>query len=222
MQKIWDFLTTRTSLAVIGWVAFAALLFVAARLLQWPASLPWIVLGIALAVGAAIWLFRRWRHARKAKQIGDMLEQQADKPVPDATQRQETEVIRKRLLDAIATIKGSKLGQLSGSAALYELPWYMIIGNPAAGKSTAIASSGLQFPFADSKVVQGVGGTRNCDWFFTTEGILLDTAGRYSVVDQDRAEWFGFLDLLKKHRRKAPINGVIISVSIAELTRNRP
>jgi type VI secretion system protein ImpL len=142
--------------------------------------------------------------------------------VPDATQRQETEVIRKRLLEAIATIKGSKLGQLSGSAALYELPWYMIIGNPAAGKSTAIASSGLQFPFADSKVVQGVGGTRNCDWFFTTEGILLDTAGRYSVVDHDRAEWFGFLDLLKKHRRKAPINGVIIAVSIAELTRNRP
>ncbi|MFL6636601.1 MAG: type VI secretion system membrane subunit TssM, partial [Massilia sp.] len=192
MQKIWDFLTARASLTVIGWAAFAALLFVAARLLQWPATLPWIVLGIALAVGAAIWLFRRWRHARKATQIGDMLEQQAsqqdNRPVPDATQRQETEVIRKRLLDAIATIKGSKLGQFSGSAALYELPWYMIIGNPAAGKSTAIASSGLQFPFADSKVVQGVGGTRNCDWFFTTEGILLDTAGRYSVVDQDRAE----------------------------------
>jgi type VI secretion system protein ImpL len=226
MQKIWHFLTARTSLTVIGWVAFAALLFVAARLLQWPPALPWIVLGAALLVGAALWLWRRWRHARKAGQIGAMLEdqarQQADQPVPDATQRQETEVIRKRLLEAIATIKGSKLGQLSGSAALYELPWYMIIGNPAAGKSTAIASSGLQFPFADSKVVQGVGGTRNCDWFFTTEGILLDTAGRYSVVDQDRAEWFGFLDLLKKHRRRAPINGVIIAVSIAELTRNRP
>ncbi|WP_322403966.1 type VI secretion system membrane subunit TssM [Massilia luteola] len=226
MQKIWHFLTARTSLTVIGWAAFAALLFAAARLLQWPPALPWIVLGAALLVGAALWLWRRWRHARKAGQIGAMLEQQAgpqaDQPVADATQRQETEVIRKRLLDAIATIKGSKLGQLSGSAALYELPWYMIIGNPAAGKSTAIASSGLQFPFADSKVVQGVGGTRNCDWFFTTEGILLDTAGRYSVVDQDRAEWFGFLDLLKKHRRKAPINGVIIAVSIAELTRNRP
>jgi type VI secretion system protein ImpL len=226
MQKIWHFLTARTSLTVIGWAAFAALLFAAARLLQWPPALPWIVLGAALLVGAALWLWRRWRHARKAGRIGAMLEQQAspqaDQPVADATQRQETEVIRKRLLDAIATIKGSKLGQLSGSAALYELPWYMIIGNPAAGKSTAIASSGLQFPFADSKVVQGVGGTRNCDWFFTTEGILLDTAGRYSVVDQDRAEWFGFLDLLKKHRRKAPINGVIIAVSIAELTRNRP
>jgi type VI secretion system protein ImpL len=70
--------------------------------------------------------------------------------------------------------------------------------------------------------VQGVGGTRNCDWFFTTDGILLDTAGRYSVQEGDRAEWFSFLDLLKKHRRRAPINGIIIAVSVAELTGGPP
>ena len=223
MQKTWEFLTSRRSLIVIGWLAFAITLFLAAALLQWPANVPWTVLAVALVFGAIVWLWRRHRRRKAAGQLGDMLEQQAQVPVKqDAVHRQETEVIRKRLLDAIGTIKSSKLGQLSGDAALYELPWYMVIGNPAAGKSTAIASSGLQFPFADTKVVHGVGGTRNCDWFFTTEGILLDTAGRYSVVDEDRAEWFGFLDLLKKHRKKAPINGVVIAVSIAELTRNRP
>ncbi|WEF35895.1 type VI secretion system membrane subunit TssM [Pseudoduganella chitinolytica] len=223
MQKTWEILTSRRSLIVIGWLAFAATLFIAATLLQWPASVPWTVMAVALVFGAIVWLWRRYRRRQRADQLGDMLEQQAKVPVQaDAVHRQETEVIRKRLLEAIGTIKSSKLGQLSGDAALYELPWYMVIGNPAAGKSTAIASSGLQFPFADSKVVHGVGGTRNCDWFFTTEGILLDTAGRYSVVDEDRAEWFGFLDLLKKYRKKAPINGVIIAVSIAELTRNRP
>ena len=55
------------------------------------------------------------------------------------------------MLAAIETIKTSKLGLKSGAAALYELPWYMIIGNPAAGKSSAILHSGLQFPFADGK-----------------------------------------------------------------------
>mgnify|MGYP006870381773 CR=1 FL=1 len=30
---------------------------------------------------------------------------------------------------------------------------------------------------------------------------MLDTAGRYSVVDEHRGEWFGFLDLLKNHIR---------------------
>jgi type VI secretion system protein ImpL len=70
--------------------------------------------------------------------------------------------------------------------------------------------------------VQGVGGTRNCDWFFTTDGILLDTAGRYSVFEADRAEWFSFLDLLRRHRRRAPINGIIIAVSVAELAGGSP
>jgi type VI secretion system protein ImpL len=223
MQKFWLFLTQRRTLIVIGWLAFAALLFLASALLQWPPSVPWIVLAIALVFGAIVWYWRYRKTQRAAGKLGDMLEQQASKPVKaDPAQRQETEALRTRMLDAIGTIKNSKLGQTSGNAALYELPWYMIIGNPAAGKSTAVASSGLQFPFADSKIVQGVGGTRNCDWFFTTDGILLDTAGRYSVVDEDRGEWFGFLDLLKKYRKKAPINGIIIAVSVAELTRNRP
>ncbi|WP_317205442.1 type VI secretion system membrane subunit TssM [Janthinobacterium sp.] len=224
MQRFWHFLTQRSILMVIGAIAFAALLLLSAALLEIPFIWAFAVLGAVLLAAALLWYVRRRRRARQAAQFGDMLEQQTAKTAPkaDPAQRQETELIRQRMLEAITTIKTSKLGETSGEAALYELPWYMVIGNPAAGKSTAIASSGLQFPFADSKIVQGIGGTRNCDWFFTTDGILLDTAGRYSVNDEDRVEWFGFLDLLKKNRKKAPINGIIIAVSVAELTGNRP
>lgn len=222
MHTTWQFLTTRTSLLVIGWLAFAALLLIGATLLEVPISYALGVLLVAFSLGILVWLWRRRRRLRDAAALGGMLTGQVNNAPVNPAQRQEHDVLKKRMLDAIATIKGSKLGQLSGDAAIYELPWYMVIGNPAAGKSTAIASSGLQFPFADTKVVQGVGGTRNCDWFFTTDGILLDTAGRYSVVDEDRAEWFGFLGLLKKYRKKAPINGIIIAVSVAELTGNRP
>jgi type VI secretion system protein ImpL len=130
----------------------------------------------------------------------------------------EVAVLRKSVLEAIHTIKTSKLGLVRGAAALYELPWYMIIGNPAAGKSSAVSNSGLQFPLAGSKAASGAAGTRNCEWFFTTDGILLDTAGRYAVEEGERAEWFSFLDLLRRHRRRAPINGIIIAVSVAELT----
>ncbi|GAB3375700.1 type VI secretion system membrane subunit TssM [Massilia agri] len=224
MQSLRQTLTSRPALSLAGLLALAALLWIATALLGLPPAWAWAIFLLAvLGVGAG-WLWRRYRGKQAGVQLGDMLEQQASSAAPKANpaQRQEQEEIRTRMLDAIATIKGSKLGQLSGDAALYELPWYMIIGNPAAGKSTAIASSGLQFPFADSKIVHGVGGTRNCDWFFTTDGILIDTAGRYSVQEEDRAEWFGFLSLLKKYRKKAPINGVIIAASVAELTGNRP
>jgi type VI secretion system protein ImpL len=224
MHRIRDILTSRTAFLIYGWTAFAAFLLLAAVLLELPYTLAFAVLGGALLLGLVVWLWRVWRARRAAGRLGNMLEQQAaaTPAKADPAPRHETEALRKRMVEAIQTIKTSKLGLHSGSAALYELPWYMIIGNPAAGKSTAIANSGLQFPLAGSRIVQGVGGTRNCDWFFTTDGILLDTAGRYAVNEEDRAEWFGFLGLLKKYRKKAPINGIIMAVSIAELTGKRP
>lgn len=71
--------------------------------------------------------------------------------------------------ESIQLIRKSKLGDKKGNAALYELPWYMVIGNPAAGKSSAIYNSGLKFPFEETHqkmVSAGLSGTRNCDWFF--------------------------------------------------------
>jgi type VI secretion system protein ImpL len=226
MQRIWYFLTDTRTLALIGFAALAAFLFIGADSLEIAAVWVGILLGTVFIIWLSAKLFKRWKAKKASDNLGTMLEQQTNKPVSqaDGLKHSDVEAIRKRMLDAISTIKTSKLGLLSGSAALYELPWYMIIGNPAAGKSTAIANSGLQFPFTDKngKAVHGIGGTRNCDWFFTTDGILLDTAGRYAVHEEDRAEWFGFLSLLKKHRKLAPINGIIIAASITELTSNKP
>jgi type VI secretion system protein ImpL len=182
---------------------------------RWPMAAAAALLLAAL--GLAAW---RRMHARRhaAAPNGGVIEVDAGAP------RAGLEGLRAGLLDALNTIKTSKLARVTGKDALYELPWYMIIGHPGAGKSSAIAHSGLQFPFPEKHraAVQGLGGTRGCDWFFTAEGILLDTAGRYSVHTEDRGEWFGFLDLLKRHRNKAPVNGIIVTASIGELTSNRP
>ena len=101
--------------------------------------------------------------------------------------------------------------------ALGLLPWYVIIGPSASGKTTAIRSSGLKLPLGKGGEVRGVGGTRNCDWWMTNEAILLDTAGRWSTEDDDRDEWLAFLDLLKATRPKKPINGILLAVSATDL-----
>jgi type VI secretion system protein ImpL len=154
--------------------------------------------------------------------IEKMLRRQADEAVMQAgaARRAEVKLLRERMLSAIRTLKTSRLGKLRGSAALYELPWYMIIGHPAAGKSTALRNSGLVFPFDEQETIQGIGGTQNCDWFFSTEGILLDTAGRYATQNEDRAEWLGFLKLLKRYRNRAPVNGILIATSLPELVNH--
>ena len=129
--------------------------------------------------------------------------------------------LRDKMRGAISKLKKSKGGRRS----LYELPWYVMIGPPGAGKTTAIVNSGLQFPLSDDigkSAIGGVGGTRNCDWWFTDNAVLIDTAGRYTTqesdADADNAAWLGFLNLLKRHRIRQPINGAMIAISLSDLS----
>lgn len=124
-----------------------------------------------------------------------------------------------------------------GKRFLYELPWFMVVGSPGDGKTTALLNTGLQFPLAEQMeqtsrilTVPG-GGTLHCDWWFTNEAVLIDTAGRYarhddggeaSAAQRNAGEWQGFLGLLRKHRPGAPLNGVILTLNVADLTAQSP
>ncbi|MEQ9885871.1 type VI secretion system membrane subunit TssM [Pectobacterium zantedeschiae] len=152
----------------------------------------------------------------------------------------EEQVLASRFSEATGILKKAHFQRNSSKGApfwaqrfshqyLYQLPWCMIIGAPGAGKTTALVNSGLQFPLADKfgkAALRGIGGTRNCDWWFTNEAVLLDTAGRYATQDsqqeRDASEWHHFLDLLRKYRGRQPINGVIVTLSVSDLLTQSP
>jgi len=185
----------------------------------------------ALIVGAAIG-FIGWE-ARRARQAGRANDQllagiAGGSLAADSTERaaSELELLRKRLQDAVAVLRKARFRTPSGERRMVaELPWYMFIGAPGSGKTTALLNAGLRFPLGDPRAgeqaLQGVGGTRNCDWWFTEQAVLLDTAGRYTTQESDKqadaAAWLGFLELLKRHRERQPLNGVIVTLSIADL-----
>ncbi|HEY6077944.1 MAG TPA: type VI secretion system membrane subunit TssM [Polyangiaceae bacterium] len=144
--------------------------------------------------------------------------QQADSARPD--RRVEVQRLQAQMKSAIDTLKRTRLGASGGQAALYALPWYVIIGPPAAGKTTALTQSGLGFiapPGGSGSKVRGTAGTRNCDWWFSPHAILLDTAGRLATGDDDRDEWLGFLDTLRKFRTRRPLDGVVVALSVEDL-----
>ena len=150
MQRFLNFLTNSRTLSVLGVIVLTIFLLLIAQTFE--IGLVWagIALGVLLALWLVAYIWKRWRARQASKKLEGVLEQAAtaDKAAtPD--KREEVEALRVRLAEAVKTIKRSKLGQLSGDAALYELPWYIVIGNPAAGKSTAVVKSGLKFPFAD-------------------------------------------------------------------------
>ena len=141
--------------------------------------------------------------------------------VSEAEKKESDEVVLKdKMKDALATLKSA-----SGKKDyLYDLPWYLLIGPPGSGKTTALINSGLKFPLsrgATPAAIAGVGGTRYCDWWFTEDAVLIDTAGRYTTQDSDaqadKQSWLSFLALLKKNRPRQPINGVLVAISLEDL-----
>lgn len=187
-----------------------------------PLWVPIAVTLVALAVVITVVVVRRVRAARASRSLEQAIAEQAQEQAMAAKpeDREEIRALAKQLADGIRALKASKLG--GGwwrTNALYSLPWYAMVGPPGAGKTTALRHSGLPFPFLDPQGngVRGVGGTRNCDWWFTNDAVLLDTAGRYATEAGDRDEWMAFLELLVKYRPNKPLNGVVVAISVAEL-----
>lgn len=219
MKLLIKILKSRIFWIIFGFTLLVLLIIIAGYLYQWSMErqiLSFVVIFLILLI---ILLYGRFQAARDAGMLEASLKSQADEQAMAMlpAKKEEIEQFKQQLTEAIDALKKSKLGkERSGKAALYALPWYMFIGPPGAGKTTAIEHSGLEFPFGADRI-RGVGGTRNCDWFFSSSAILLDTAGRFTTEDEDREEWLAFLDTLKKHRRRKPINGVIVGVSITDI-----
>ena len=176
-----------------------------------------VVVGwLALEIGRILWARRRNRK---------MIQALVDDSGTESLSRMEAEQLGLRFAAALETLKSIRLGGKNGKKLLYQLPWYMFIGAPGSGKTTALVNSGLRFPLApagaQASALGGIGGTRNCDWWFTDDAVLIDTAGRYTTQDSnalvDQAAWSTFLQLLKRFRPKQPINGIFVTLSVSDL-----
>lgn len=230
-RLLWGFLGA-TAVAAVIWMIGPLLSIVDTRPLESEQNR---VISIALVylIWAQSHILPRLYNAWLNRKLMDNLKEETPKGNdPQQRLNSEDQILADRFDEAAQMLKKahfSKTGngqwtQRFSTHYLYQLPWYVIIGASGSGKTTALANSGLQFPLADrfgKTALRGIGGTRNCDWWFTNEAVLLDTAGRYTTQEseqaQDASEWLKFMGLLRKYRRRQPINGVIVTVSISDL-----
>lgn len=230
-------LTHRLLWSFIGVTALSCLVWILGPFWSWGETRPLEqALPRQLTVGLLffIWilfqfipsLYRAWFNSKLLSNL-----QQAG--AEDLSDRHATEeLLTQRFSEAVMQLKRMPLSRKSNSrwlarvqsSYLYQLPWYLVIGAPGAGKTTALLNAGLDFPLTDSvgkTAIRGVGGTRHCDWWFTDQAVLIDTAGRYTLQESQRArdasEWHSFINLLKSYRTRQPINGVIMTLSVADL-----
>jgi len=192
-----------------------------------PLEQPWQRLLLA-AVAAAAWIGWELVRAQRARRENErLLEMIAGGDEADSAARvaHEVAVLRQRFEKAAGVLRTARFAGPDGERRyVHELPWYVIIGAPGSGKTTALVNSGLRFPLPGAGAepgIAGLGGTRNCDWWFTDEAVLLDTAGRYTTQESDTVAdataWLSFLDLLKRFRPRRPLNGALVTLSLSDL-----
>ncbi len=241
LRLIFRKLFNRTTLTILLLLIVSAIIFWVGPMVSVGDFRPIAALWIRWALIATIWLLwliklaiRWWRERNvNAALLGQLAKMQSSAKHGDAAAGgEEVAELNKRFKDAADILKKTRFsntekgGFLSGLSKqyVYQLPWYAFIGAPGSGKTTALINAGLTFPLAEQfgkAAIRGVGGTRNCDWWFTNEAVLIDTAGRYTTQESnesiDKAEWQGFLALLKKFRPRQPLNGVLLTLSVADL-----
>ncbi len=210
----------KVCLILLGCLLVLLIVFGAVLGLDWPW---WTGLFILLGlVGLIIGLFllKKILSRRREQHFVNQIVEQDDRRLKGLSdkERQQSKALQERWKEAVDTLRRSHLRKYGNP--LYVLPWYLVIGESGSGKTTAIKSAKLSSPFAGEMQASGISGTKNCDWWFFDEAVLIDTAGRYAIpVDEgrDKEEWNKFLNLLARYRKKEPLNGLIVTIAADKL-----
>lgn len=190
-----------------------------------------VMLGVLLLVALVQVLLTvrgRRKRDRAAADLETSLIMEADQSIVSAEsgQKRAREDARRELVAAIDVLKRSQLADgRGGRAALYVLPWYLVLGTQYSGKSSLIRNSGLQPPDKGPGELRGIGASSNCEWWFTNHAVLLEADHRFASVSGAKAaerDWSTFLSMLRKQRPRVALNGIVIAVSAADLMQGSP
>lgn len=239
MRRLFALLFHRRVFIALGLLLVAALIWFAGPLFafaEWRPLAPvtvrlWLI-GLLFGFVLLRLLVRLWIAKRmNARMFDAVVGMRGRREDPADPNRPALDALRADFDKAMLQMRDARFGGDGGGfwsglgrRYVYQLPWYVFIGAPGSGKTTALVNSGLRFPLAKSlgkESVRGVGGTRSCDWWFAEEAVLLDTAGRYTThesnAEADRVEWEGFLGLLRRFRPRQPLNGALLTISVSDL-----
>jgi type VI secretion system protein ImpL len=110
--------------------------------------------------------------------------------------------------------------QVAGRDYRYDIPWLLMIGPQASGKSTVLASAAP----SDSLIRHGgrtFGIPGGPEWWFYQRGLVIKAPGAMALRSDgrtsDHAAWSALLRLLVARRPRRPVDGVILALNVADL-----
>src|SRR4051812_46656450 len=153
--------------------------------------------------------------------------------IPESEARKSRMLALKDSLDRslqtrVGGVNATKLDRLA-------MPWFMLVGTEGSGKKSLLASTGLPLPFGAPVEVDSVKKDAGRWWLFE-EAVVVeaptarsaskiapsDVTAPAPAVQIDISEsWNNLLHLLRRERPDSPLNGIIVTVSCADLVGTR-
>lgn len=192
---------------------------------------------VAICAAIFIWGLNNLVTEFYRKRRAERAEEKKKEEKPRDPIRERVDTFEASFRNAMSTIKTSWIGrdakQKTGS--LYALPWYVVMGFPAAGKTSLIVESDLKLPLAhlfSQEDAKHVTETEDVDYWVTDEAVLFDVAGQIlthqrsslsdNVLDVSALLWHKFLGLLQEYRPRRPINGAVVCIDVIDLIQSSP
>lgn len=141
---------------------------------------------------------------------------------------------------------GNLLNNMERRRSLYQLPWYLVLGEENAGKTSLITRSNQSFSLSHVTKA-GVRAQEEqlaypVDWWIGDEAVLIDPPGEFlshpdspaeNVEQQGKVKpvlpsgtharlWSHLLDWLTRNRSRRALNGVVLVIDIQTLLAQRP
>lgn len=127
----------------------------------------------------------------------------------------EKEPIEEAFYEAAQVLKRG----FGGHDSVYNLPWYLVVGDSDSGKTSLLEHLDIKKPF-------GLAATADApklplSFSFFDYGVMLDVKGRVFYKEQHKAAtskaWQDILTQLNYHRGRRPLDGVVVTVSLEDL-----
>nr|WP_150776743.1 type VI secretion system membrane subunit TssM [Pseudomonas fluorescens]VVM46621.1 hypothetical protein PS652_00562 [Pseudomonas fluorescens] len=196
---------------------------------------------VVLVVPLLVWAWRvRQRYQRFQVERQQQAARQADPCLPHV-QAQERALARS--LDHL-------LNNMERRGSLYQLPWYLVLGEQNAGKTSLITRSNQSFALsqvtrAGASAHQDADLAYPIDWWMGGEAVLIDPPGEllsqpeWPLPHESSAEgegsvhlglpagthqrlWLHLLDWLARTRSRRALNGVVLVVDLQALLTRQP